>query len=235
MVAKVLVAVFVVLIALLGIQRLWSNYSEKERIHSGRVKMAAEEARSKGKKETHISAPIPLYAAVSGVDEALTQYTALIVRPIAKHSQLSADSKEIETWHKLQIIDYLSSPKTSSPCQSCASPGEIPSELQPLTENELVVVRNTGDLTIDGISVRSTTSLFPEFEKNREYLVFLSIDPNSRVGSIKLGPTGVLLIDPDGQIKPISDQNRKLSDELISRYGNIKDIKEQLKFRRFPQ
>lgn len=235
MIPKILVAFFIVVVSVFGILQLWSNYSQKGRMRSGRVAIAIEEAKSKGRKSVQLPAPIPYYAAVSTLDEALEHYTTLIVRPVAQHSQLSLDSKEIETWYKFAIVDHLSQPKINSTCSLCPAAKDIPTELQPIGENEFILARNIGSVVLDGIAVKSADLMFPDFESNKEYLVFLSFDPRTRLGTIELGPAGVSVIQINGDMEPISDKNRKLRDELVSRYGNLKNIKAQLKFRRFPQ
>jgi hypothetical protein len=234
MIPKIILALFILIIGLFGMQRLWLNYNQKEKVKLGRVVLAIEDTKSKGKRDVQLPAPIPLYASVSNLDEALANYSTVIMRPVRRVSQIGPNSKEIETWYKLEIVEYLSQPNRVSACLSCISATGIPTELRSIGENELLVVQNVGSVVSDGITVTSTDLMFPEFKFEHEYLLFVSIDPNTRIGEIELGPAGVSVIDAGGELKPISEKSHKLNDELTARFGKIQNVKQELKFRRFP-
>lgn len=234
MAPKILLGFLILIIGLFGMQQLWSNYNQKEKVKLGRVALAVEDAKSRGKRDLQLPALIPYYAAVSNLDEALANYSTVIARPVARQSQIGLNSKEIETWYKLEIIHYLSQPNRVSDCVSCRPAIEIPTELRSVGENELIMVRNVGSVVSDGIRITSTDLMFPEFKIGHEYLLFVSIDASTRIGEFELGPAGVSVIDSSGELKPISEKSHKLNDELVSRFGRIEQIKEQLKFRKFP-
>ena len=235
MTAKVILAGFSLGLALLfGIQQLRSNQEKKERMRRGRVPVAVEDAQSKNQREVSLPASFPYYASVKDLDDALANYTTVIAKPVLGHSQMNAESKEIETWYKLEIIDFLSQPKNGK-CPDCSFAKDVPSELQPIQANEIVVVKNTGSITLEGIKVTTSDQAFPDFTMNQKYLLFLSLDSATRVGSVELGPAGVSAIEPDGQIAPVSEKSNTLTKQLEERYGNVDEVKRQLRFRRFPQ
>ena len=235
MAPKIILSFLILIIGVFGMQQLWSSYDQKEKLKLGRVALAVEDAKSKGKKHVQLPARIPIYASVSSLDEALANYSTVIVRPFARHSQIGLSSKDVETWYRLEVVDYLSQPNRISACSSCVPPADIPTELRSIGENELIVVRNVGSVISDGISITTTDLMFPDFQIGREYLLFLSIDRNTGVAEIELGPDGVSVIESSGELKPLSEKSHKLNGELVSRFGRIEQVKEQLKFRKFPR
>jgi hypothetical protein len=202
-------------------------------VSRGRVVVAIEDAKAKGKQNVQLTAPIPYYASVNSLDDALAHYTTVLAAPVRSESRISSDSRNIETWYKLHIVDFLSEPKESSKCSSCFSLTDVPAELLPINEDEIVVVKNGGSIVSDGIKVTSTDFAYGDLKLNEQYLLFLSLDRHTRVASVELGPTGVLVVDNDGEIEGINAQLSKLGNDLKNRYGKIHRIKEQLKFRRF--
>jgi hypothetical protein len=233
MTVKVVLGLLVLVLAVFGFQQLRSNQEIKERIRRGRVPVAIEDAKAQNQREVRLSAPIPYYAEVRSLDEALANYATVVARPVSQFTQINPDRKEIETWYKLEVVDFLSQPKLAK-CTDCSFAKSVPTELQPVQANEIVVVRNTGSVVLDGIKVTSSDRMFPDFKMNQKYLFFLSLDLSTRVGLIDLGQAGVSVIESDGEITPISDDNG-LNNELKKRFGKIDQIKTQLRFRRFPE
>ena len=143
-------------------------------------------------------------------------------------------TKEIETWYKLQIVDFLSEPQ-SARCTDCSASRDVPQQLQPVLEDEILLVRNTGTVVSEGVKVTSSDLIFPDLKLNQEYLLFVSIDLRTRVGVIELGATGVSTIDADGQISPVNAGRGQLSNELKARYGKMDKIQMNLKSQRFSE
>lgn len=233
MIAKSFLVVLV-LGLIFGVLHWRSNKETKERMRRGRVSVAIEDAKATNQNVVQLRAPIPYYASVKTLDEALSNYTTVIGKPVVQFSQLDADSKEIETWYKIKVTDFLSQPKNVK-CASCSLANHTPSQLQPIDADEIILVRNTGTITSEGVTVTTTDAMFPDFKINQKYLFFLSFDPATRVGSLELGPAGVSAVEPDGQLTAASTGNGKLTAELKTRYGKIDRIRSELRFRRFPE
>lgn len=227
----VLAVVSCALAILFSVQQYRSNEEKKQRAAKGRIPVAIEDAQANNQREVTLPAPIPLYAAVRNLDEALAHYTTVIAQPISKVSKMNA-SGEIQTWYKARVIDFLSQP-VNLDCRTCSHSASVPSELQPIATDQIVFSKNGGALVSDGIQVTSVDRVFPDMQVGRAYLLFISFDAFTRVGSLELGPTGVSAINADGTISPISESHVKLHKELKSRYGKIDQIKQQLQFRRF--
>jgi hypothetical protein len=236
MAVKILVALIISVVALFGLHTVWSNYQLKHDLRRDSFDKLVKKAKAEGKHEIQLLPPIPYYASVNSLDEALMNYSTVLAKPVSTHVQLNPESQNIETWHKMQVVDFLSHPNRAIPCSACRSrQGEtIPSKILPTQENEFVLVKSTGSLVTDGIKVTTNDAAFPDFELNQTYLLFLSLDLNTRIGVIELGPAGVAKISSDGELAPVNKNQARLSEALTNRYGKVEKIKEQLKLRRFP-
>jgi hypothetical protein len=234
MAVKVLLVVFSLSLALFGIQRQISNQEQNERARRGRIPLAIEEAKAKNQREVILPAPIPYYARTTSLDDALVHYTTVIAKPRSQYSQFTPLSKEIQTWYKFEVLDFLSQPRNSR-CADCSFAKDIPPQLLPVRSDEIVVVRNTGTVVSDGVTVTTSDATFPDFKMNQPYLLFLSLDLETRVGLIEIGPAGVSTIESSGETTAVSDKSNKLNNELKTRYGKIDQIKRRLQFRRFPE
>src|SRR5437870_5365394 len=106
--AKLILGLFLAMGLFVGAQQWRSNQELKERARRGRVPVAIEDARASNKTEVTLRAPIAFHAAVKDLNDALANYTTMIAEPIAQYTQVSPDSKEIETWYKLKVVEFLS-------------------------------------------------------------------------------------------------------------------------------
>jgi hypothetical protein len=233
--SKIIVVSLCIAVTLLfGFQKIRSNHELKERMRRGRIPAAIEDARAKNQKEINLPAPIPLYASVKTLDDALANYSTIIAEPLLQYSEINPDSKEIQTWYKLNVLEFLSDPKNAK-CTNCSFAQQVPTQLQPVEANEIILVRNIGTVVSDGVKVTTSDWSFPDFKPKQKYLLFLSIDPRTRIGSIDLGPAGVSTIESDGEIRAVSQYSNQLNTELKNRYGKIDQLQKQLHFRRFPE
>lgn len=219
---------------LFGFQQFKSNADKKERTRRGRVPVAIEDAKANNQREVKLRAPIGFYAASRSLDDSLTHYTTLIAQPITQFTRLDPDSKEIETWYKFNVIDFLSQPKNAV-CAACSSSRIIPPEIQPVSANEILLVRNTGTMVEEGVKITTTDDEFPDFDTNKKYLFFVSLDPATRIAFLELGPAGVSVVEADGKFSSLSAKKTKLVDELKARYTDMDQAKTHLRFRRFPE
>ena len=227
---KIILAIIAVVV-LLGIGQAWSRYqSKKEALLDINEKVRV--AKTKGERELRVPAPIPYYATVSSLDDALGNYSTVIAEPTFVHTRLSSNAERVEAWYKFKIIDFLSEPEKPHLCGSCESVKNVPPEMLPIKEDEVLVVRGAGNLEVDGIKVSYEDLSFPNYHLNQQYLLFAIIDFNSRIASIELGPQGVSLVTSDGELQPIGSASR-LTANLKNRFGKADSIKAALKFKKF--
>jgi len=231
MVPKIALALLVAIVAVIAISQAWSNHQDKDEFWN--IRKMAESAKIARKKEVRLPAPIPYYATVTDLDDALGSYSTVIAQLIFKHTRLSSDSSRVEAWYKFKVDEFLSQPENPQICSFCNRIQSIPPELLPIDQDEVLLVGNTGDLEIDGVRVYMDSSSFPSYELNEKYLLFLNIDMNSRIASTDIGSEGVSLISSEGDLHPVNANSQKLNAELKKRYGNIEVVKENLKLRKF--
>lgn len=230
---KTVVGLLLLLVALLGIGKAWSNYQDKKEASVRDIRIKVQSAKTRGEKKLQLPAPIPFYAGVHDLDDALGHYSTVIAYPTLKHSQLNADSTSLETWYKFKVTDFLSQPEKPHVCESCKHAENIPPEVLPVNEDELIVKRGGGSLEVDGVRVYVQDASFPDYQIGQKYFLFLIVDLNSRTASVELGPQGVSLINSNGKLDPVGPPNTKLNASLQKRFARIDDLRDALKFRKF--
>lgn len=230
---KIVVGFLILVLALLGIGKAWSNYQDKKESSVRDIRIKVQSAKARGEKQLQLPTPIPFYAGVRDLDDALGHYSTVIAYPTLKHSQLNSDSTALETWYKFKVTDFLSQPEKPHVCGSCKQAANIPPEVLPVNEDELIVKRGGGSLDIDGVRVYVQDASFPDYEIGQRYFLFLIVDLNSRMASVELGPQGVSFLNSNGKLDPVGPPNAKLNASLQKRFLGIDDLKDALKFRKF--
>jgi hypothetical protein len=233
MAPKVIFGLIVLTVAIIGISQAWSSHESKNPATLLDIRNKVQRAKTTGQRELRLPAPIPYYSDVRDLDDALRSYSTIIAEPISVHTRLSSDSSSIEAWYKFKVSDFLSQPEKPHACGSCETLTEIPPEVLPVNENEVLVVRSAGALEVDGVNVRSEDLSFPNYQLNQKYLLFVNLDLNSRIASVELGPQGVSLIRSDDEFQSIAPTSQKLSQSLKERYGKVSDVQNALRFKKF--
>ena len=231
--AKIMLGFLFLFLALLGIGTAWSNYQEKREASVRDIRLKVQSAKARGERQLQLPAPIPFYAGVRDVDDALGHYSTVIAYPTLKHSQLNADSTSLETWYKFKVTDFLSHPEQPHVCESCKHAENIPPEVLPVNEDELIVKRGGGSLEVDGVRVYVKDASFPDYQIGQNYLLFVIVDLTSRIAFVELGPQGVSLINSNGKLDPVGPSDTKLNASLQKRFARIDDLRDALKFRKF--
>ncbi|HEY0097646.1 MAG TPA: hypothetical protein VGB76_01720 [Pyrinomonadaceae bacterium] len=218
-----------VLLACMGIGYIKTSSKNKVRqvpIESekrGTLRQQIAKAKSNGQLELNLSGLIANYEQVKNLDDALTRYTVLIAQPVEERSYLN-EHDSITTWYKFKILEPVSQPAVAKSFDFI----QPPVELLPLNDDEILVPRIGGTLTVDGVKVTRSEHIFPTFKKSRKYLIFVLLDNSIKVGLPDLGPAGVLTINDDNSLTPINDVTLPLEKELKARYGkSLPEIRER--------
>lgn len=233
--AKRLLPVFVcVILAVVGSAIALSKSRQRpismtpEQIEEGRLKNATRRAKAEGKRSIVIPASITTPAAVGSMEEALSKYTAVVAKPVESKSFIF-DKDRILTWYKFKIIENLSSQKPFPPCDICPAPPDAPADMLPLEEDEFVLLKNGGTAVVDDVLVTSSEGGFPPFAMTRQYLLFIELNPATRVGRLWLKDYGVFTLDSEGRIKHINNKNHPFKHELELPEGTTGNALEHLK------
>ena len=179
-------------------------------------------AKAKGKTEIKLPGMSVLHPTVRGPEELqqlLPNYTVVIAEPIKEKGYVGFEDL-ISSWDKFRILQTLSqAPPTVN--YSAATP---PDELLPVAENEFLVHRSGGIVTLDGVKVVAGSEHGESsFHKSQKYLLVLSLDPNTRIAQMAFGPQGILPLRADGELLVNKYQDNMLRRVLENYYGDSVD------------
>jgi hypothetical protein len=89
----------------------------------------------------------------------------------------------------------------------------------PLSEDEFVLAQHGGEVSIDGVRIKSTNSQIPPFELGHQYLLFLSLDSKRMVAVLRTGPWGTFKFS-NGKLQAVDSRlKHALRDEIDSRFS----------------
>ncbi|MCA1603932.1 MAG: hypothetical protein LC775_00250 [Acidobacteria bacterium] len=180
----------------------------------GTIQWHAQRAKQRGQQEIIIPAPRWRPVGVSSLEEALGYFTVVVATPIENKSYIRS-SNNIRTWYKFKVHEFLSR-KNWAGCPTCPPPPDVPSEMLPLAEDEVLVPRGSGTVIVDGVKITSLETDYPLFSESHQYLLFLKFDASKQVGEITLGHAGVFTVSPSGGIKQINRRNHRFAHEIAS-------------------
>jgi hypothetical protein len=140
-----------------------------------------------------------------------------------------ADVWGLRTWYRFRIVETLSA-KPMPKYPTYMSLPDPPYDMQPLSQDEFVILESNGQMEIDGVRViqRSNGVVYQD---GGTYLLFLHIEPRKRVG-VPSGTDalGVFLVAKDGTFRSYIDRPYPLRDQMARRYGNsIEKLRTALK------
>jgi len=184
-------------------------------------------AKAKSKGEAHLNLPglVANYEQVKDLEDALSRYTVVIGQLIEVKSYIS-EQDSVTSWYKFKVLDNVFQPAVSKSLDFI----HPPAELLPLNDDEILIPRIGGTLSVDGISVVRSEQGFSAFEKSNKYLLFVLLDNVTKVGLPDLGVAGVLTVTDDDSLVSVNNQMLILEKELKSRYGEtLPKIKEGLR------
>jgi hypothetical protein len=187
-----------------------SNPGEDRR---GTIAWHVKKAKSKGKNKAKLLPVENNFAVVSGLQDALAQYTVVVAELAKKKSYVNNDD-DLITWNKFRVLEVLSRP-AGQQCPDCLPGLNAPSDVGPLSPGEILLPTSGGAVVIDGVEVESEDKDFREhFLPSRKYLMFISLDETRGIGRLSLGPYGVFTIAPDGRVQPTTSVENPLGREL---------------------
>lgn len=197
----------------------------------GTLRWHAQRIKIRGGDQVTVPAPLVEYTRVLSLDEAISHYhyTAAVAHLVGEHSFALNDSM-IATWYKFKVKDYLVR-QAPSVCRICSQQPELPQELLPLADDEILVLKPGGTLNVEGVTIKSFEPSFPDFSRSEQYLLFLELDLSRNVGRVAAGPNGVFTIDPSGAAKHFGSNPRQpFGDEVEEKFGgSVGRIKSYIK------
>lgn len=195
-----------------------SELEEKERRKTITLRERAQLAKARGEKKVILPAVSSLYMEAASPDELrqrLPEYTVVTAELVGRKSYLQGDGS-IRSWYKFRVVDTLSQ---VPPLPFLAPTTDtVHEELIPLRENEFVINRPGGRLTIDGMEIVQREHYIPDFGASQRYLLLLSFDAPRKIGEIILGSQSILPINPDSTVNA-EHAEHMLQRTIVEHYG----------------
>src|SRR2546425_1774503 len=171
--------------------------------------------KDKGLQKVTFPAPLIEYPEVD-LATALAETSVVIADVIDKRSRL-IDQNTIGTFYRLRIVETLA--KASSPV--CCNPKdeEFPNDLPTLADGETYMVGIGGTVMLDDVDV-TVEEDFKELSAGRQYLLFITATPSGKFSLVRLGPKGMFLVKPNGQLESAVDKSYKLRRDIEQLFNN---------------
>jgi hypothetical protein len=194
----------------------------------GSVRQQIKRAKLRGEKQLNLSGLVAMYEEARSVDDILRRYTVVVAQPIEERDYID-EHDDITSWYKFKVLETVSQPNAIQSLNSI----QPPTELLPLSPDEILVPRLGGTTLVDGIELTRNEHDFPKFAKDQKYLLFVLLDDATRVGTAALGPAGVLIVKDDNSLAAINGTPLRLEKELKARHGEkLSEIKDGLAAKR---
>ncbi len=204
-----------------------SSASKSTELH-GSIRERVQQAKAKGQQEIIKPTPIPLLAVVDDLNDALSNFTAVVAEPVGKVTSMG-DANNLVTMYKFKVLERLSS--VTPGCYKCLASIDPPNELIPINEDEFIAPMSGGTMVIDGVKVVNKSQDFPEFSMGQKYLLFLTLDPARSVGMFQLGAGGIFRINDD-VLEAVNSRPHPLKQSLEVEHGkSLRRLKETLRHR----
>lgn len=225
---KLLALVSMAVLAVFAYATISRTKSQRKDVpNNNRLQWYAEEAKKEGKQKEVIPAGTTDYLGSDSPDleRSLSIYSVVVARPVEKRT-FASDGNSLKTWYKFSIIDALT-PLRDPICFGCVTLS--PPVEMPLDQNEFVILRNGGTLTIDGVEIEQRESGFPQFQEHQKYLLFISLYPN-KLAITAGGPLGVFEIGDKENLMPFSTESNPIRDGVKRKFNNsLGSLKQRLK------
>ncbi|HLL74576.1 MAG TPA: hypothetical protein VK421_04875 [Pyrinomonadaceae bacterium] len=194
--------------------------SESEKRGTFRQQVAR--AKSNGAKKIQMTGLVVMYEQVRPLDGILDRYDLVLAQPVEVRGYVG-EHDSITSWYRLKILETIS--RAPDPP---TLPFDPPAEFSPVADDELLLSKSGGTVTVDGVEVTLEEHNFPALSLSKQYLLFLRADRVRKVASADLGPTGALMISDEGFLESVGG-SPSLKREVEKRYGkSLGEIKRKI-------
>ena len=181
----------------------------------GKLTWHVEMARAKGEKEVLIGSSLVRYSVPRTFAEALQSFDVVVAEVVESRS--FPGETDIKTWHRFRLLETLSTHRVQ--CTTCPDIPEPPTEMLPLSPDEFLLAQLGGEVSIDGVKIKSTNAQFPPFEIGSQYLLFLSLNSERMVAAQRTGPWGTFK-STNGRLQSVDSRlKHALREEIDVRFS----------------
>ncbi len=154
----------------------------------------AAEAKRQGLQEINLGFTIPMRLRTRSLEEALEKLDVVLAQSVEERT-LVENETDLVTWQRFLALKLYRRrpPGRLIPFFDPAS-SSYGDELAP---GYFLIKSRSGELVIDGVTLRSSEDGFPRFEPGRIYLLFLEFDESRRFANLPVGDAGAFRIRGD--------------------------------------
>ena len=202
-----------------GMARLvLTQQNVEKRSPSQYFRSLAMQAKADGKSKLKLPGPQITGISAENLQQAIEDSRLITLRPTA--IQTVSDASDLYTWYKCKTLSVLWTPVR--PKGRAHSLDQIPPELQPssllpLAQNEVLLIRRGGIITVEGVILEISNGA--EMSLDKEYLLFAALASDGKVVAVPLGRAGIFSLSKDGLLMPSVPEEEE--DTLV------REVKEQ--------
>ena len=186
-------------------------------------------AKARGKKE-YVTSSLGCGMGVSNLNEALSEYTIVIARPVEKKTFMNTFG--LDTWYRFKVIETLSVKPLRGFHRESLANMKVPADLLPLNADEFLIPGSGGTLDVEGVRVTEYSNS-PKFSLSNQYVLFLNLNSDKQVAFIPWSDeVGIFTIDANGLLKATDNNSYDLKEKMASRFDNsVEQLKSYLEHR----
>ena len=187
----------------------------------GSLEALAQDVIEHNEQSVTIGSPKWIHATVSGIDDALANYTVVVAYPVSRNSYVwNSELQMIGSWYKFVITETLVQ-KPYLACSNCPPSPDPPAALLPLNSSQVLVPKAGGSVVVNGVTINSLDEEFPDYQMSQSYLMFLNVDSSKGVGMTSLAAGAVFTVGPNGELATVAEGGENsLANDILQRYGN---------------
>jgi hypothetical protein len=195
-------------------QVLQSEYNGSQK----HLKRLVQHAKEEGRSEVVLSALIDMKTGVTSMAQILSEYSILRIK--VKDSYVSVTDGDIKTWYKLEVLEEI---HRQNEVDKRPLPENIPAQLLPLLDSEVLHVQPGGVTTVEGIRVIQPAPVNQyTLKRGYDYLITSYLECGGKLLFPAAGVDGVFTVS-DSTLAPLAKGDRELVREVEGVYGNHLD------------
>ena len=179
----------------------------------GLLAWQAQKAHTEGKSAVTLGPTILEYPGPEPLETALVHSSVIIATLL--ESKTTHDQREIQTWRKYRIIEWLSRQSRELPPERdqnwLATLNTAPKSMLPLAGDEFLMEDYGGTVTVDGVTITITGDGTQELPVGGRYLMFVIFGSAREIAGANYGPASLFTIDDSDTLHarfPKLDSNR---------------------------
>ena len=176
-----------------------------------------EEAQAQNLSSITFDSGIHEYFIPSSWDEVLTGFSFLVVEPTELRSYGALTDDTIRSWYRFRVGETLAA---KPPPFAITQP---PSDMASPQNNEILMFKWGGTITVNGVSVTAEEPAFPNFTIGQRYLLVVQLDTNTKLVNNAMGVDGAYSLGANGQISSLNPNGGIFASDLAGRYGSSID------------